>query len=369
MSYDFGPEHPLRPARMMLAYMLIDEYGIIDGYDTKLIKPSCASEEELLLVHTPEYIEAVKKEEPDLAFGLGSEDTPVFHGIYDASRLIAGSSIEAAKLMVREDCKTFNLGGGLHHALPTAASGFCVFNDIALAICILKKKFRRILYIDIDAHHGDGVQHIFYDDPGVLKVSLHESGKYLFPGTGFIEEVGMGEGRGYSVNIPMPMYAGDEEYCLAFEQIVPELFEWFKPEIVVAQIGVDAHYSDPMTSLNLTLNGYNQMVLRIRELTDKHASGRLLALGGGGYNPEVVPIAWASALQIMNGKEAPEFLPPWWVEMFLNTAGKLPLSPPDVLIKVPSDRQKRISAELDETLERLKKILTDNHTSTNGTKW
>jgi acetoin utilization protein AcuC len=249
LGYNFGPEHPLNPVRLRLAYTLIEDFGFLDGIDTCLVEPTPASEEDLLLVHTPQYVEAVKAEEPDLAFGLGIDDNPVFKGIYEAARLLAGGSIDAAQKMIQEDCSAFNLGGGLHHAMPTQASGFCIFNDIALAICILKRRFKRILYIDIDGHHGDGVQQIFYTDPHVLKISMHESGLYLFPGTGFIDELGEGEGRGYSVNIPMPMYSTDEAFSQAFEEIVPCLFDWFKPEVVVAQFGVDTHYSDPLTSL------------------------------------------------------------------------------------------------------------------------
>jgi len=361
MGYNFGPEHPLNPVRLRLSYTLISEFGFLDGPDTCVVEPIPASEEDLLLVHTPQYLEAVKAEEPDLAFGLGIDDNPVFKGMYQAARLLAGGSIDAAKKLIHEDCSAFNLGGGLHHGMPTQASGFCIFNDIALAICILKRRFKRILYIDIDGHHGDGVQHIFYDDPQVLKVSIHESGLYLFPGTGFIDELGQGSGRGYSINIPMPMYSTDDAYCKAFEEIVPALFEWFRPEAVVAQLGVDTHYSDPLTSLNVTLAGYSRMVHRIVELTDQYAMGRLLALGGGGYSLEVVPIAWAIVFQTMRGGEVPEFLPPCWMEMFTNFVGSEPFSLPDTPIKVGEGAQKRMWAELENTLRGLKKNLSEIH--------
>ena len=359
LGYNFGPEHPLNPVRLRLAYTLIEDFGFLDCDDAKRVEPRPASEEDLLLVHTREYIDAVKTEEPDLAFGLGIDDNPVFKGMYSAARLLAGGSIDAAKLMVEQDCSAFNIGGGLHHAMPTQASGFCIFNDIALAICILKRKFKRILYIDIDGHHGDGVQNIFYTDPRVLKISMHESGRYIFPGTGFIDEVGEHEGRGYSVNIPMPMYATDEAYRRAFEEIVPVLFEWFKPDVVVAQFGVDTHYSDPLTSLNLTLGGYGYLVHRIKELTDRYSGGRLLALGGGGYSMMVVPLAWTIVFQIMRGGTVPEYLPPCWSEMFTNFVGQEPLSLPDIPIKIGEETQKRISAELNETLLGLKKLLSE----------
>jgi acetoin utilization protein AcuC len=245
--------------------------------------------------------------------------------------------------------------------MPTTASGFCVFDDPALAIKVLQERFKRILYIDIDGHHGDGVQQIFYEDKSVLTVSLHESGAYLFPGTGFIDELGAGEGRGYSVNVPMPMYAGDDEYRLAFHEIVPSLFEWFRPEAVVAQLGVDTHYSDPLTSLNVTLNGYTEMVREIVELTDRYAGGRLLALGGGGYNLEVVPVAWTSVLHLMRKEPLPEYLPPYWAEMFINMVGREPLSLPDIEMKVGNETKKRISVELHVTLCGLKGLLSSIH--------
>ena len=360
LKYNFGPEHPLNPMRLSLSYKLIEELGLLDC-QTKLVRPTCAGEDELNLVHTLEYIEAVRQEEPDLAFGLGSDDTPVFPGIFEASRFMAGGSIDAAKKMLQEDCITFNLAGGLHHAFPTQAAGFCVFNDIALAICILRKKFSRILYLDIDAHHGDGVQQIFYEDQDVLTFSIHESGICLFPGTGFVDEAGSGPGLGYSVNVPMPMYAADQDFYLAFEEIVPKLYEWFRPEVVVAQLGVDTHYSDPLTSLNVTLKGYTYMVHRIIELTNRYAKGRLLALGGGGYNLAVMPAAWTSVLHLMRGEAPSEYLPPYWVELFSNLVGYVPFSLPDMDVKPGKETQKRISAELAETLQNLKRIQSKIH--------
>ncbi|OPY49155.1 MAG: Histone deacetylase domain protein [Methanosaeta sp. PtaU1.Bin112] len=359
-DYNFGPEHPFNPVRLMLAYKLMEEEGMIDGLTCK-VEPQPAAQADLERVHTPEYIASVQAEEPDLAFGLGSDDTPVFPGIYAASRLLAGSSIDAARRMTAEDCSAFNIGGGLHHAMPTRASGFCVFDDPALAISVLKERFERVLYIDIDGHHGDGVQQIFYEDFDVLTISMHESGLYLFPGTGFIDELGAGPGLGYSVNIPMPMYSGNEEYLRAFEEIVPRLFEWFEPQAVVAQLGVDTHYSDPLTTLNMTLAGYAHLVRRIIELTRLHAGGRLLALGGGGYNMEVVPVAFASVLHLMRGEQLPEYLPPCWVEFFSNLVDREPLSPPDIEIKVGNETKKRITAELDVTLQGLKEKINEIH--------
>jgi acetoin utilization protein AcuC len=360
-EYNFGPHHPLRPVRLALAYRLMEDYGLLDGEDIKVVEPPLASDEELLSVHTPEYLEAVRSELPNPSFGLGTSDNPVFEGIYDASRLVAGGSIDAAKRIVEEDCSAFNFAGGLHHAMPDRASGFCVFNDPALAIRVLRRRFDRVLYVDIDAHHGDGVQEIFYRDPNVLTISIHESGRYLFPGTGFIDELGEGPGLGYAVNVPMPPSSGDAAYERAFEEIVPRLFEKFRPEAVVAQLGADAHYADPLTDLNPTLSGYGRLVSRIKELADLHAEGRLLALGGGGYNLKVVPVAWAVALQIMKGEEVREYLPPFWAELFRNEVGGAPLCPPDAELVMDEGAQKRIDEDLDQTLSGLKSRLSEIH--------
>ncbi|HII05960.1 MAG TPA: acetoin utilization protein AcuC [Methanotrichaceae archaeon] len=360
-GYDFGPHHPLRPIRLTLTYGLMEDYGLLDGDDVRVVEPPLASEEDLLSVHTPEYLEAVRSERPNPLFGLGIGDNPVFSGIYDASRLVAGGSIDAAKRIVEENCSAFNFAGGLHHAMPARASGFCVFNDPALAIRVLRRRFDRILYVDIDAHHGDGVQEIFYQDPNVLTISIHESGNYLFPGTGFIDELGEGPGLGYSVNVPMPPNSGDMAYELAFEEIVPPLFEMFRPEAVVAQLGADAHYADPLTDLKMTLSGYERLVSRIKELADLHAEGRILALGGGGYNLKVVPLAWAVALQIMKGQPVLEYLPPFWAELFRNEIGGAPLCLPDAGLEMDDETRKKIAEDLDRTLGGLKALLSEIH--------
>ena len=361
-AYNFGPEHPFNPARLMLAYKLMAEEGLIDG-QTCNVGPEPAEVADLQRVHTLEYIASVKAEEPDLVAFLAwaAMIRPSFPGIYEASRLLAGTTSMQRGAWFPRTAAPLTLVRGLHHAMPSYASGFCVFDDPALAISVLKERFEKVLYIDIDGHHGDGVQQIFYEDPDVLTVSMHESGLYLFPGTGFIDETGSGRGRGYSVNIPMPMYAGDEEYQCAFEEIVPRFFEWFEPQVVVAQLGVDTHYSDPLTTLNMTIAGYTYLVKRIIELTAKHACGRLLALGGGGYNMEVVPVAWASVLHLMRGDPLPEYLPPYWVEFFMNLVEREPLSLPDVEIRVGSETKKRITGELELTLHGLKEKVNEIH--------
>jgi len=360
MGYNFGPEHPMQPARLMLTNRLIEEFGFLSGLDVERVMPYYASYEDLLAVHDREYVDAVRSEEQAHAFGLDDFDNPAFPGIYDSSRIIAGASREAALRIVQEDCSAFNFAGGLHHAMPSRASGFCIFNDVALGISALLTRFRKILYIDIDAHHGDGVQQIFYSDPRVLTISIHETGKHLFPGTGFVDELGRDEGVGYSVNVPLPVDASDQAFCLAFEEIVPPLFDWFRPEVVVAQLGVDAHYADRMTGLKMTLSGYQYLVQGIRRLTDERSAGRLLAMGGGGYNLEVVPYAWAMAFQILRGREMPEELPSWWVDFIATHVRRPPLSLPDKLEINPED-EIRVNRELVETICDLKSLLSDIH--------
>ncbi|HOT07327.1 MAG TPA: acetoin utilization protein AcuC [Methanotrichaceae archaeon] len=361
MGYDFGPEHPMQPARLMLTNRLIEEYGMLVDWHAERVEPYYASDRELLSVHTTGYLEALQAEEPNPAFGLSDQDNPVFPGMYDAARMIAGASIEAAKRVVQEDCSAFNFAGGLHHAMPDRASGFCLINDAALAILALRQRFSRVLYIDIDGHHGDGVQSIFYDDPSVLTLSIHQSGEHIFPGTGFVDELGSGDGLGYSVNIPLPSRSDDAFYQRAFSEIVAPVFRWFCPEAVVAQLGVDAHYADPLTSLNLTLSGYAGLVRCIRRLTDRYSEGRLLALGGGGYNMEVVPLAWSMAFQLLKGQEMPLDQPRWWVDFIRRSTGREPLNLPDVCARTDRDLAVRLAGVLDETLCQLKAGLSAVH--------
>jgi acetoin utilization protein AcuC len=229
----------------------------------------------------------------------------VFRGLYDWSKLVAGATLQAASLVDNSEADiTFSIAGGLHHAMNAQASGFCYINDIVIAILSLLRHGRRIAYIDIDAHHGDGVQEAFYTTNKVLTISIHETGRMLFPGTGFEGEIGEGEGKGYSVNIPMPPYSDDELFLFAFNEIVPPLMEKFKPDIVVTQLGVDAFASDPLTHLNYTNNGYSEVVKKIKEMSPKW-----VALGGGGYDIINVAKAWTLAWAIMNDADIPDDIP------------------------------------------------------------
>lgn len=311
------PSHPLKPERLKRTYELLCAYEAFDG-DSTLVPAREAKPEELALFHTEEYIAAVeslsrggRKYNP-AQYNFGPGDNPIFIGMYETEALKVGASLVAAELVVSGQVDVaFNFSGGLHHAGPSRASGFCVFNDAAIAIHHLLRKGLRVAYVDIDAHHADGVQAAFYDTDKVLTISLHESGRYLFPGTGFVDEMGIGAGHGCAVNLPLAPYTDDQVYIWAFKEIVPPLVETFGPDVVVSQLGVDTHYLDPLTDLNLTTVGYVAVVEMIRRF-----SPRWLALGGGGYNLDVVPRAWTLAYGVMCGREFPDELPSAYVEKY-----------------------------------------------------
>jgi acetoin utilization protein AcuC len=314
--FDYGPTHPLRMERLGLTWRLMEAYGLTKLPNATVRAPGPSSESAIRLWHTQEYLEVLTAANGGFApqraerYGLGAGDNPVFPGLWDAARLCAGGSLLAAELVASEKVtRAFHFAGGLHHALPGRASGFCYVNDAVLAILHLRSRGLRVAYVDIDAHHGDGVQYAFYDDPTVLTISTHERGDYLFPGTGFVEEAGKGAGLGYSVNLPLEPFTDSSVYLPAFEQIVPPLLRAFRPDVVVAQLGIDSHRTDPLTHLALDVQGFTRAVAHIAELAP-----RLLCLGGGGYDLPNVARAWTAAWAILNGVELPAELPASFVE-------------------------------------------------------
>jgi len=309
--FDYGPEHPLRMERLGLTWRLMEAYGLTGLSKAKILAPEPADEEAICRHHRREYVEVLKKvsagEHVPTAplYGLGFGDNPSFPGLWEVSRLAVGGSLLAAQLVADGEVeRAFHFAGGLHHARPDRASGFCYLNDPVLAILHLRQRGWRVCYLDIDAHHGDGVQFAFYGDPHVLTISTHERGDRLFPGTGFVEEAGEGEGRGYSVNLPLQPFTDDLVYTGAFEAVVPPLVRAFRPDVVVAQLGIDSHRTDPLTHLALTVQGFARTVARIAEL-----SPRLVALGGGGYDLQNVARAWTAAWAVMNGIELAPTIP------------------------------------------------------------
>lgn len=310
-EHSHGDGHPLRPERLRRTVELLQETGVLAAPNVRVVAPRMATDEELGLFHTKDYIDAVRALSggdasiPAWKFSFGPGDNPVFEGMFESESLKVGGSLMGAAMVVDGQCDVaFNFGGGMHHAAPDHASGFCVFNDAVIAIQWLVRRGLRIAYVDIDVHHGDGVQWAFYHTGRVLTISLHQSGNTLFPGTGFSDETGRGAGEGYCVNVPLPPQTGDEAYLWAFRQIVPPLVRRFEPDLLVAQLGVDTHYLDPLAELALTTRGQEALFRDIAEL-----SPRWLALGGGGYNLDVVPRAWTLALAVMAGLPLPKALP------------------------------------------------------------
>jgi acetoin utilization protein AcuC len=327
------PGHPLRPERLQQTWQMLQAYRAFDAPGTRVVPPRRPTGEELATFHTPEYIEAVRRLSrgetgPDpVRFNFGPGDNPVFAGMFESEGLKVGSALVGVELLLQGETRVaFSFAGGLHHAAPDHASGFCVFGDGAIAIHRLLAAGRRVAYVDIDAHHGDGVQAAFYDDDRVLTISFHESGRYLFPGTGFPAELGRGRGEGFCVNVPLFPYTGDETYLWAFDQLVPPLLRRFAPDVVVAQLGLDAHRLDPLTHLALTSHGFEVLFQRLHRLAP-----RWLALGGGGYEPTVVPRIWTLAWAVMSGQTFSNELPPSVAESyhppFLHDASPASISP------------------------------------------
>lgn len=311
-AHGHGPDHPLKPERLQRTFELLEGYEAFEAPAVRLVAPRPATDEELILFHTPEYVDVVRRLSlgetsiPAWRYGFGPGDNPVFAGMYESEGFKVGSALLGAELLLDGTCDVaFSFSGGLHHAGSNFASGFCVFNDAAVAIHWLLRQGLRVAYVDIDVHHGDGVQTAFYDTDRVLTVSLHQDGRTLFPGTGFVDEVGCGQGEGYSVNVPLPPTTDDETYLWAFHQIVPPLLERFGADLVVTQLGVDTHYRDPLANLNLTTHAHLALFESLGGLAH-----RWLALGGGGYAIDVVPRAWALAFSVMSGVSLPEELPP-----------------------------------------------------------
>jgi acetoin utilization protein AcuC len=298
---------------------------LLAGDDVLIVPPRPATDAELLTVHAPEYIEAVKRAQPDLRYGLGTEDVPVVEGMHDAAATIVGATLVAAeKVMSGEVTRAFNISGGLHHAHRRQASGFCVYNDLAVAIRWIQKQYHaRVLYVDYDAHHGDGVQWIFYHDPEVVTLSLHESGAFLFPGTGFVDEIGEGDGYGYAVNVPLEPHTHDASFLNAFREIVPVVAQAFKPDVIVLQNGCDSHALDPLTHLRCSTRIFEECTRIVCEIADDYCKGRVIATGGGGYAiHEVVPRAWTLVWCALRRIHHIDEIPASWRESAEREAGK-----------------------------------------------
>jgi acetoin utilization protein AcuC len=325
LAYHLGSSHSMNPKRIFPAYHLLNEL-FIDLTDTEfeLVIPSGLDREYLYKAHDQEYIETFEElsrtgSGQALKYGLGSPDCPVWAGMAETSEFIVSSTMHAAEQIYNGILNyTFVLLGGLHHARTARASGFCYYNDINVTIHRLKalNPDIRIFYVDTDVHHGDGVQFDFYNDPNVLKISFHESGRYLFPGTGFSDEIGSGPGKGYAINLPFHPYIWDDLYLGNFEKYIPALFESYQPDFVIWQAGVDGHAKDPLGHLLLTSNTYNRIASTIRELSQNNMdTPKVLAMGGGGYNPDSVARSWANIVSGLSGCKLPETASDNWLKL------------------------------------------------------
>ncbi|MDI3316407.1 MAG: acetoin utilization protein AcuC [Bacillota bacterium] len=329
LRYRFGEGHPFDPLRLELLIHLLESAGLLRPGD--ILRPRAASRAELEVAHDPDYLEALERmsrsgeAEPGAErFGLGTEDDPVFAGMAEAAAWVAGGALEAADgVGSGRFLHLFHPAGGLHHAQRGRASGFCLVNDVVLAIERLRRRWGlRVAYVDIDAHHGDGVQAAFYEAADLLFISLHETGRYLFPGTGSIDERGRGAGRGNFWNVPLDAFTEDGSWIEAFRRVVPPLLERFAPDVLVSQHGADGHRLDPLTHLALTTRSYQVAAEELHRLAHRLCDGRWLAFGGGGYAVwEVVPRVWALLWAELTGRPLPQRIPDEWLRRWQ------PLSP------------------------------------------
>jgi acetoin utilization protein AcuC len=321
-AYDFGSSHPLRPERVLLTYENTRRLSLLERPNVRQVPSRSATDEEITAVHDPEFVATVKAIDAKavdplrgLEFGLGTPDDPIFNNMHVASAAVCGASVVAAEAVASGDAMhAFNPAGGLHHARRREASGFCIYNDPAVAIAKVLAMHNdwRVMYVDVDVHHGDGVQWIFYDDPRVLTVSLHQSGEYLYPGTGFEDEIGSGDGLGTAANVPLLPYSGEGDFLWALERVVPQLAEAFKPHLMVTQLGADTHHGDPLANLGLTMTAYPRMARVLHDSAHRFAQGRWVATGGGGYQADtVVPKVWTIHFAEMVG--ASDAIPPEWL--------------------------------------------------------
>ena len=344
LGYDLG-DHPLNPVRVELTMALARALGVLDRPGVSVVEPEVADDETLCRVHDPDYVAAVKSAPGDpllRGWGLNTPDNPVFNGMHESSALVVGATVRAAEAVWRGEARrAVNIAGGLHHAMPDRAAGFCVYNDPAIAITrLLDLGAERVAYVDVDVHHGDGVQEIFWSDPRVLTISLHQTPLSLFPGTGFPKEVGGSAAEGSAVNVALPPGTGDASWLRAFHAIVPSALRVFRPQILVTQCGADSYRRDPLADLRLTVDGQRASYLALRALADELCEGRWVATGGGGYAiVECVPRAWTHLLAIATGEPLdPATLTPLdWREAALEVAHRFPRQAGEVPLRLTDD--------------------------------
>jgi acetoin utilization protein AcuC len=327
-DYDFGPDHPLTPRRFGPGIDLLRSLGAEPG-----LAPEPASDADLLLCHSPEYVEVVKRFSVDpYGFpesGIGIQDNPPFPGMHEAAAAVAGGSLRAMEAILGGEVEhAFHPGGGLHHAMRDRAWGFCIYNDPALAIARARRHGLRVMYVDLDVHHGDGVQALFWDDPGVLTFSIHESGRFLFPQTGDVTELGEGTAAGTAINVPLPPFTGEAAWTQVVRWHLPALAAAFGPDLIVSQHGADSHAWDPLAHLNVTTTAHGEAARLVDAIAHRHGQGRWLATGGGGYDAyRVVPRTWALTWLAGAHRDVPEATPDAWRERWSGEAARYGQAP------------------------------------------
>jgi acetoin utilization protein AcuC len=360
--YNFGPQHPFSPVRLEMLVSLLQALGVW----REPLSPPEATREEVLSVHSERLVKRVEaasrgERVPDLEhYGLGTGDTPVFPGMDRAARVLVGGTLEGARRILLGERRVLQLGGGLHHAQYDRASGFCVYNDLSVAIRHLTRAGLRVAYLDIDVHHGDGVLWIHYEEKEVLTLSLHESGRYLFPGTGHVHEMGRGEGTGRKLNLPLEPFTEDESYLEVFEALVPWALKAFRPDVLVVQAGADAHFLDPLADLLLTTRAYERLFRLILEYAEAFTGGRVLFTLGGGYSLDAAVRVWAILYHVFHDLPLPERLPESWLKAWEGRLGEA-LTPtlhdpeggyPEIPRKPEIEKRNRL------TLERLTELVS-----------
>ncbi len=370
LGYDLGPNHPLAPVRVELTVELIRATGLLGGNVVEVL-PGTYHQAELLRLHREDFVDAVRRLSRDPSaraearFGLGEGDTPAFPGMHEASLLVCAASKEAARLVWEGDAvHAFNPAGGLHHAMPDRAAGFCVYNDPAVAIdWLLEHGAERVCYVDVDVHHGDGVELLFADDPRVLTISLHESGRYLFPGTGAVDDIGGPGARGSAANLPLLPGTTGELWLAAFDEAIDPLIRAYAPDVLVTQLGCDTHVTDPLAHLALSVDDMAAVYERLHRLAHEVAGGRWIATGGGGYQlVQVVPRAWTAAFAEMAQRRLPIDTPMAWQELAVRRTG---VTPPrafsDDPVRVADGLREQAARGAHEAVAGLKQLLWPYH--------
>ncbi len=324
LDYDLGDRHPFSPLRIQMVTELLTELG----HKLKFETPEVVPPEKLEIIHDPEYIEVVEKAGKGIEaenfeqYGLGTADNPVKTGMAESARYIAGGTLHGAKLLLEGKFnKVLQFGGGFHHARKNLAAGFCLYNDLALAIKEMTLHGWHVAYLDIDVHHGDGVQELFYDDDKVMTISLHESGEFLFPGTGWIYESGKGMGRSLKLNLPLEPFTEGDSYIFVLEKLLDEALSYFKPDALIVQAGADPHFSDPLADLMLTTNDFEKIYKIILQKTDAYAKGKVMFTFGGGYSLVATARIWSLLYLVLTGSGIPDKLPVAWKQKWEERLG------------------------------------------------